>query len=762
MASLGILGTKRALACAAAIPLAALGLSAPTLNARPINFNRDIRPILSENCFECHGPGVREPMADLRLHRPSRVIRAGDHKASLLMQRVEATEAQRRMPPPATGKSLAVEDIELLKRWIDSGASYEEHWAFVPPTRPAVPRPLAGVPGGNPIDHFIRKRLDDEGVQPSLLANRRTLIRRVSLDLTGLPPDLRELRDFLADSRPEAYERLVERLLMSPHYGERMAQEWMDLARYADTTGFAADHARTMWHYRDWIVSAFNSNMPFDQFTIEQLAGDMLPGANQSQRIATGFHRNSMQALGNNPRKEEFRVRGIVDRIDTTGRVWLGVTVSCAECHDHKYDPISQQEYYQLFAIFNNIPHYGQAFGVHGPRLLVDVADADLPIMEADWAATDPATLKARLASDGSLTAQVMVEMAASRETHIHVRGNFKNKGQQISPGVPRILGSFPEGVKVDRLSFARWLVDGRNPLVARVFVNRLWQQFFGTGLVRTVEDFGNQGDLPSHPALLDWLAVEFVESGWDIRHMVKLIVTSQTYRQSSRVDQDLLSRDFYNRLLARGPRRRLPAEQVRDNMLAVSGLLSRKLGGPSVFPVQPSHIGQFRDATAGKWNTSPGEDRFRRGIYTYWQRMYPYPGLALFDAPSRERSCVRRNLSNTPQQALALLNDPVSFEAARAFGGRILLESASGTDAARVEHAYEAALARLPTSEESQMIQAFLQKQRQRFAGMPELASAVVDGRRPAHMHLPAVELATWTMAASTIFALDESISKQ
>ena len=762
MDSPGTLSSKLAGARVIATLMAMLSLPVADLNAAQISFNRDIRPLLSENCFECHGPGVRQPTADLYLHKPSRVILAGNSEASLLIERVGATEPHRRMPPPVTGKRLSEEQIELLKRWIDSGASFEEHWAFVPPSRPTVPSTREKERIGNPIDAFVLKRLEDDGLRPSPPADRRTLIRRASLDVTGLPPDPSDLRDFLADSSRQAYERLVERLLESPHYGERMAQEWLDAARYADTTGFAADHARTMWHYRDWVVSAFNSNMPFDQFTIEQLAGDMLPGATQSQRIATGFHRNSMQALGNNPRKEEFRVKGIVDRIDTTGRVWLGMTVACAECHDHKYDPISQQEYYQLFAVFNNIPHYGKTFGVHGPRLLVDLEDTELPIIESDMAGTDPATLKARLASEGLLTAQVMVEMVTPRQTHIHVRGNFENKGQQVVPGVPSILGRIPDGVRADRLSFARWLVDGQNPLVARVFVNRLWQQFFGTGLVRTVEDFGNQGEFPSHPELLDWLAVEFVESGWDVRHMVKLIVTSTTYRQSSKADEELLSSDFYNRLLGRGPRRRLPAEQVRDNMLAVSGLLSRKVGGPGVYPVQPSHIGQFRDKTAGEWKTSDGEDRYRRGIYTYWQRMYPYPSFALFDAPSRERSCVRRNLSNTPLQALVLLNDPVSFDAARAFGGRILLECKSGTDPGRIEFAYETALARLPTTEESEMFQAFLQKQRNRFAAESDLADAVVDGRSAVHASLPAVELATWTMVASTILALDETISKQ
>ena len=762
MRNSGPLNLKIAAFPIAAVLLAMLGLCARNAIAQQISFNRDIRPILSENCFKCHGPGVPEPMAGLYVHLPGKVIRAGDSAASLLIQRVRASDPRMRMPPPSTGKRLSAEQIEVLERWIDEGASFDKHWAFVPPARPAVPRPRVGRPGGNPIDGFIRTRLESEGLNASPPADRRTLIRRVSLDLTGLPPSRSEVREFLIDPRSDAYEQLVGRLLASPHHGERMAQDWMDAARYADTTGFAADTPRPMWHYRDWVIDAFNSNMPFDQFTIEQLAGDMLPGPTQSQRIATGFHRNSMQALGNNPPKEEFRIKGIVDRLDTTGRVWLGLTISCAECHDHKYDPISQRDYYQLFAVFNNIPHYGQAFGVHGPRMLVSLEDASLPGIEGDWLRTDRATLEARLAAEGLLTAQVMVEMDTPRESHIHVRGNFENKGDRVSPGVPEAIGRISDGVKVDRLSFARWLVDGRNPLVARVFVNRLWQQFFGTGIVRTVEDLGSQGEWPSHPELLDWLAVEFVESGWDIQHMVKLIVTSETYRQTSKADGGLQAGDFYNRLLARGPRQRLPAEQVRDNMLALSGLLSRKIGGPSVYPDQPSHVGEFRDATAGEWKTSPGADRFRRGVYTFWQRMYPYPSMVLFDAPSRERSCIRRNLSNTPLQALVLLNDPVVFEAARAFGGRILLESESSTDPARIEYAFEAALARPSNTAESELFQAFVLKQRQRFAGNPDSADSVIDGRSPDHASLPAVELATWTMVGSTILALDETITKQ
>ena len=742
--------------------LAALGLAGSSAIAQPVSFDRDIRPILSSNCYGCHGPGVAEPMAGLHLHEPSRAVRPGSPGTSPLIQRVTAADPGARMPPPSAGEALTAVQVSLLERWIEEGASFQSHWAFVPPVRPEVPRPAGRERARNTVDAFVRSRLASAGMEPSPAAGRSTLVRRLSLDLTGLPPSPPEVRRFVNDTRPGAYERLVDRLLASPHYGERMAQEWMDAARYADTTGFAADFPRPMWHYRDWIIEAFNSNMPFDRFTVEQLAGDMLPDSTQSQKIATGFHRNSMQALGANPPKEEFRIKGIVDRLDTTGRVWLGLTIACAECHDHKYDPISQREYYRLFAIFNNIPHYGEGFEVHGPRMLADLDARSLKAIDGKRPGTDMATLRARLAADGLLTAQVMVEMDTPRQTHVHVRGNFESKGERVSPGIPAILGRIPDGERADRLGFARSLVDGRNPLVARVFANRLWQQFFGSGLVTTVEDFGNQGEPPSHPGLLDWLAVEFVESGWDIRQIVRLIVTSDTYRQSSRSGEELQARDPYNRLLARGPRGRLPAEQIRDGMLAVSGLLSPRVGGPSVYPVQPEQVGVFRDATAGRWKTSEGPDRHRRGIYTFWQRMYPYPSLVLFDAPARERSCVRRARSNTPLQALVLLNDPVAFEAARAFAGRILSEADPGTDAARIEFAYETALARAPAEDEFRLFRSFLQGQRERFESSPGDAKAVAGAHGPANAAPPAAELATWTMAASTILALDEAITKQ
>jgi mono/diheme cytochrome c family protein len=802
------------------------------LAAAAAEFDRDIQPILSENCYECHGPGLAKPKGDLRLSEPgNRALTDG-----LLLKAVRH-QLDEPMPPLETGNRLTPAEIELLAQWLAAGAPYSAHWAFRPPKRGPH----------NSIDAYIWARLADSPLAPSPPADKRTLIRRLSLDLTGLPPTPEQVDAYLADSAPGATSHLIDRLLASPHHGERMAQEWLDAARYADTTGYAADKDRSMWLYRDWVIDAFNANMPFDQFTIEQIAGDMLPGATTDQRVATGFHRNSMQALGNNPRKEEFRVKGIVDRLDTTGRVWLGLTLSCAECHDHKYDPITQRDYYQLFAIFNNIPHHGQGFEVHGPRLEVraparamtipvttrgqtEPADfhgytSDLSIRariktndeianiasKYDWQAGQrsyvfgiggegekngkPGHLFAwisasarswqgvqifgsrpinddqwhevavefeageaiRLLVDGEVdhdaqilgdipnriaqcsrdlaiacgyrnsvtpndffltgelrelrisgagrpvTAQVMEEMAEPRATHIHVRGNFQNKGEQVQPGLPAVFASEAK----DRLDLARWLVASENPLTARVIVNRLWQQFFGTGIVRTTEDFGAQGEWPSHPELLDWLALEFIDSGWDLRHVIRLIVNSATYQQQARISPAAREHDPRNRLLSYAPRFRLHAEQIRDSMLVISGQLTPRIGGPSVFPPQPGHIGQFRDRTAGDWRTSEGPDRYRRALYTYSQRMYPYPSLAILDAPSRERSCVRRSRSNTPLQPLVTLNDPVFVEGATAFAARI--QSAADEDAARLHFAFQAALARPPTPTEAARYLAFL-----------------------------------------------------
>jgi hypothetical protein len=614
-------------------------------------------------------------------------------------------------------------------------SSGSNHWAFQSPLRPELPMTANPEWASNPIDRFVLDGLERSGVLVASKADTRTRLRRLSFDLRGLPPSPEELLSSRTEWSRAAYDRVVDRWLASPAFGEHMAQEWLDAARYADTAGHAADAPRMNWLYRDWVIDALNQNMPFDQFTIEQLAGDMIPGATRNQKIATGFHRNSMQALGNNPRKEEFRVKGIVDRIETTGRVWLGLTVACAECHDHKFDPISTEEYYRIFAVFNNVPHLGEKFQVHGPRLeirseedqkawdrhesLILEKRGDLrSLTEAEASERKTAEIEQlkkeiketesakKTITKRTLIAQVMEELPEPRKTFVHIRGNFESPGKQVDPGLPAFLSAIPEGEAVNRLSFARWLVDGRNPLTARVMVNRIWTHYFGQGLVTTEDDFGSQGEPPSHPDLLDWLAVEFVESGWDMKALHRLIVTSATYQQSSRRRPELEERDPENRWLARGSRLRLSAEQIRDNALMLSGLMTDRIGGPSVFPLQPAGVGEFRDATAGTWVTSEGVGRYRRSLYTFWQRTSPYPGLTILDAPSRERSCVRRTPTNTPLQALLLLNDPVYVEMADMLAERVM--GSVGDFEARLEYGFQLVLGREPDAEERRQFAAF------------------------------------------------------
>ena len=551
----------------------------------------------------------------------------------------------------------------------------------------------------NGIDRFILARLESEGIAPSQEASRSTLVRRLSLDLTGLPPAPEVALGFVNDDSPEAYSRLVERLLASPQFGERQAQDWFDLARFADTSGYAADRMRNVWPYRDWVIAAFNENMPFDRFSIDQLAGDLLPGATPEQRVASAFHRHAMQAKGNNPRKEEFRIKGIVDRLEATGRTWLGLTLECAECHDHKHDPISQREYYELFAIFNNVPHLGAGYGVHGPLMKY----------------TPPAVGLAKAAP--TIEVPVMDELPQPRETHLLVRGDFKNKGERVTAGTPKILpplkakGSEPP----NRLDFARWLFSADQPLTARVAVNRIWRHHFGEGLVRTVADFGRYGDRPSHPELLDWLAVRFVESGWDVKVMHRLIVSSATYRQASRRRPDAELVDPQNRLLVWFPRVRLPAEQIRDGALAAAGQLSSRIGGPSVFPVQPAGLyeerGQDLPGNSNfKWADSTGEGRVRRSVYTYWKRMMLHPVMATFDAPTRQVCVARRAVTNTPQQALVGLNEPGMHAAAQDLAKRL---AKRGSDAAKVEQAFWICFSRPPDALERAKCLDFIKQQR-------------------------------------------------
>ena len=738
-----------------------------------VDFQRDVQPILTEHCFQCHGPDNEQRQADLRLDRRDNAIEvlSPQHPdESELLRRIVSSDADEQMPPPDHGR-LSDTDIATLRQWIESGASYVVHWSFVAPQRPHVPQP-ENENSVSPIDCFVDAKIAEKKLSRSPQASDETLVRRLSFDLRGIPPSVREIEEYLADINADKYPRLVDTWLTSPAFGERLAQDWLDAARYADTTGHAADVPRQMWLFRDWVITAINADMPFDQFTIEQIAGDMLPNATLSQQIATGFHRNSMQALGNNPRKEEFRVKGIVDRLDTTGRVWLGLTLACAECHDHKYDPISTREYYQLFAVFNNVPHYGERFQIHGPRLKLytpelrerkakweqETDELEQALKQAKESAENQeqpeetpspeiTNLSTRLkqaraelkkVENETPTAQVMEELSEPRKTFIHVRGNFEVHGDQVWANTPSFLPpAATTDQTVNRVAFAEWLVSPSHPLTARVAVNRLWAHFFGRGIVATLDDFGVRGDLPSHPDLLDWLAMEYIESGWNTKRLVREIVMSSVYRQAS---QRTSPEDPDNQWLTRGPRHRLAAEQMRDNALAISGLLDLRIGGQSVYPDQPEGVGEFRDLSAGEWLVSGGGDRYRKGLYTFWQRMSPYPSLLMFDAPTRERSCVRRSRTNTPLQALALLNDPEYVAMANAFAQRIM--ASHETFSRRLEFAFRTAVGRKPDAVEQQAFFQFLQAN--------NTPRSVAGNTR------------AWQLAAQVLLNLDETISKQ
>ena len=592
------------------ILIAALLLSsAPLLgqegrkDAERISFSRDIRPILSQNCFACHGPDRKKADSDLRLDTREGALAAivpGRPGESELLRRITAAAAADRMPPRKSGKKLDARQIALLRTWIEQGAAWEAPWSLTTPKRPSLPDVKDSRWPRTPVDRFILARLEKEGLRPAPEADRAVLLRRVTFDLSGLPPTLDEVDAFLADAAPDAYERAVDRLLASPRYGERMAMEWLDAARYADTHGLHVDSHRDMWPWRDGVIRSFNSNQPFDQFTIEQLAGDLLPDATPAQRVASGFNRNHMISYQNSSIPEKVRTAYIVDRVNTTSTVWLGLTMGCAQCHDHKFDPIPQADYYRLYAFFNTIaekPLDGDK-GNAVPLLMLDAAgEAKLAELRRKMAASSDEKLSKELQKQEkeilakTPNAMVMQEMTKPRETFVLDRGEYDQPRAKVEAGTPGCLPPMAPELPRNRLGLARWLVDPAHPLTARVQVNRLWQMVFGIGLVETSEDFGAQGEGASHPELLDFLAVEFVESGWDLKAMLRRLVTSAAYRQSSKAAPDLVARDPRNRLLARGPRFRLPAEMIRDGALAAGGLLKERIGGPGVFPYQPGGV---------------------------------------------------------------------------------------------------------------------------------------------------------------------------
>jgi hypothetical protein len=791
-------------------------LITPSTRAQSIDFNRDIRPILSDSCFHCHGPDSAKRKAKLRLDTEDgarTVLAPGDAAGSELVHRITASEETERMPPASSGRKLNPSQIALLKRWIDEGAKWEKHWSLLVPRRPDPPPIQNATWPRNPIDHFILTRIEKEGLTPSPEAEKSTLLRRVTLDLTGLPPTLEELDVFLGDSSPYAYEKAVDRLLASPRYGERMVLDWLDASRYADTNGFQGDRTRMNWPWRDWVIDALNRNMPFDQFTIEQLAGDLLPNATVSQKVATGFNRNHMLNGEGGRIPEEARVDYVVDRVDTTATVWLGLTLGCARCHDHKYDPFSQKDYYKLFAYFNNVTENGAVEGnglsppwIRLPSPGQDEAirvltrqrasetedrkriEASLPSSAAFQRMVIDTTLNRYafgvpdhlLASEAWLRAaqraaetdrrsaaaekdvplvMVMEEQKERRDTHVLLRGVYDKYGEKVEPGVPENIHALPEGIPSNRLALARWLVNPANPLTARVAVNRYWQSFFGTGLVKTAEDFGTQGEWPSHPELLDWLATEFSQNDWDVKHIHRLIVTSATYRQSSRLSPEHRERDPENRLLARGPRYRLPSTIIRDQALAVSGLLVERLGGPPVRPYQPPGI--WEEMTFGfiKYDQDKGPNLYRRSLYTFWRRTVG--PTTLFDSGARQVCTVRQARTNTPLQALTLLNDVTFVEAARVLAERVTGKKTNVHE--RLDLLFRLATARPPKETEQHVLERRLRDLRKHYESTPEAArELVIMGDRPPHADVDAVELAAYTGVAMLVLNLDEVLCKE
>jgi Protein of unknown function (DUF1553)/Protein of unknown function (DUF1549)/Concanavalin A-like lectin/glucanases superfamily/Planctomycete cytochrome C len=1045
-----------ALALAGTTGLIARAQDKPALPA--LSFNRDIRPILSNNCFQCHGPD--EKQRETKFHFDTKegafleagIIEPGNAAKSVLIKRITNEDPEEHMPPPDSGKALTQHQIDLLRRWIDEGAKWDTHWAYTAPSRPEPPVPHGIEWARNPVDQFILARLEREGLKPSPEADKETLLRRVTYDLTGLPPTPAEVDAFLADHSPDAYEKRVDTLLQSPRYGERMAMPWLDASRYADTHGFHIDSLRGMWPWRDWVINAFTKNMPFDEFAIEQLAGDLLPDATRDQKVASGFNRNHMINFEGGAIADEYQVEYVIDRVEATSSAFLGLTMGCARCHSHKYDPITHKEFYQFFAFFNNVPENGLdgKTGNAAPTLLLpnpaqqtkldeldaaikekemEVADVIVEPQQMEWentfadkpAPVDAEGLIAHYELDGNLsdlsgryrhgrtikgdptfdrgpvgrvltfdgdtevsfgnvaafdradkfslavwlrggtrqpvrvlgtqdtqpgpgfewrfddialagiqrwaarltvtltcdsaanaiqvrtrerlnqtewyhiamiydgsgkaaglslylngkrlntevlhdalsgpiktsaplrirppfsgqlddlrlysrtltpqeieqlavhyasrvilsgvngkrtkdeaagmreyfltyaapdalrtantelkqlrasradlvkqipTAMIMAEMNKPRDTFVLGRGDYRNHTEKVEPGVPAMLPPLPKEAPLNRLTLAKWLIDPKHPLTSRVAVNRYWQMYFGYGIVKTQEDFGVQGEPPVHPELLDWLATEFIRTGWDVRAMQRLIVTSATYRQSSTISRELEEKDPENRLLARGPRVRFPAETIRDTALAASGLLNGEIGGPSVLPYQPKGLWEemaFGEGfSAQAYEQSKGKDLYRRGMYTLWKRTVPPASLSTFDAPDREKCTARRALTNTPLQALALLNDPTYVEASRALAQRALLEGGKD-DASRIGYAFRLATARKPTGKETGVLRGLLKTRLASYRQDPQAALKLLSvGESPRDKRLDASELAAWTTVTSVILNLDETITKQ
>jgi len=769
------------------------GMSAAAWAGDRIDYNRDVRPILGAHCLHCHGIDDASRQGGIRLDCRDAAIRPadsdavpivpGDPDSSALVDRVFAADEGRVMPPADGGvRPLSEEQKRILRRWVAEGAAYDDHWAFVAPRSPSIPTVRDASWPRNPIDAFVLADLESRRLKPSPEASRAVLIRRLSLDLTGLPPTAREVENFLADPASDAYEKAVDRLLDSPHHGERMAQQWLDFARYGDSNGYDEDFSRDMTAWRDWVIAAFNRNMPFDQFTIEQLAGDLLPNPTRDQIVATGFNRNHRLNAEAGILPEEWRIETVVDRVETTGVTWLGLTLGCARCHDHKYDPVSQREFYELFAFFNNVDESGvvdedgkntepilalpdAAQRRECDRLREHTAAAAVERHRTgDEGALEAARLEEKTFAARIPTTMVMRELPEPRDTFVLTRGLYDQPGEWVVAATPAFLPPLPVGQPANRLGLARWIVDPAHPLTARVWVNRAWERLFGIGLTKTSDNLGVQGEYPSHPRLLDWLATEFVRCGWDMKAIQRLIVTSATYRQASSAPTDGYRADPDNRLLARGSRFRLSAETIRDQALAVSGLLVPRIGGPAARPYMPEGVWDDTSDSGDMlgYRADEGEGLYRRTMYTIWKRTAAPPTLLLFDAPTRETCIVTRQRTNTPLQALALLNEVTFIEAARALADRMMREGGATIDG-RLATGFRLVTGREMLLDEARVLRAGLASDLERFRRDPQAAARLIDvGRSRTDSSLAVDELAAFTMVGNVLLNLDEVIVRE
>lgn len=733
-----------------------------------VSYNFDIRPILSDKCFVCHGPDANKRQAGLRLdiaenaykvldeHPNAHALVPGNLLESQVYVRITSEDSSTVMPPPESNLVLSKHEIKLIEKWIQQGAKYEPHWAFIPPKSSAIPKVKNESWPRNEIDYFILQKLEEKDLTPNEESDKERLLKRVCLDITGLPPSLEMMDNFLVDDSNDAYEKVVDQLLHSPAYGEKMAVHWMDVARFADSHGFQDDSYRSQWPWRDWVIHAFNKNMPYDQFITWQLAGDLLPNATKEQVLATGFNRNHKITEEGGIIDEEYRVMYVTDRTDMLGKALLGVTIECAHCHDHKYDPFSQKEYYQLYGFFNSIKEVGIESVVGGPETY-----AKKPLIEISNAEVKEILNFINKPDTNKLIVSVMGDMDSVRKTHLLIRGNYDAPGEVVELGTPKSILPFKEDYPKNRLGLANWLFDKDNPLTARVFVNQIWQEFFGKGIVKTSGDFGMQGELPSHPALLDWLAVDFMTHGWDIKRLVKQLVTSSTYRQSAIVTDKKFSKDPDNILLARAPRTRVDAELVRDVVLSSSGLLVNKIGGPSVKPYQPE--GLWEGATSGRgilsvYKQDHGDALYRRGLYTFVKRTVPPPTMGIFDASNRDQCEVRRLRTNTPLQALMMMNDPTVLEASRVLAARLLSEDSEVTD--KITKAFRLIICRKPTEEEINLLNSYYTNELNIITD--DAAKALLSvGEYPLPEKTDRVTLAAMMQLVSAIYNLEEAITK-